>query len=249
MSKIIFVIGANATGKTFFIHHKFSESEYHILNIYDYQVKFLEEAGHSISMKEQMSLLLKAQHTIIDDAVTFLKRNENVVMEHTLFKAKRRVAYIDQIRENVNAEIEIYVMRPSESTWKERIQKREMNENVLHQAEDLEFPNPAEGFNAIYEVTDEGIRFRMDTPDNSILRNSRAELAEEQEQLLREKQKKEARQALLESMNTRKFWHYCEVCGKKAYLTAEEAYGLGWDYPPENGNIRPVAMCKEVRRL
>jgi len=136
MSKIIFVIGANATGKTFFIHHKFSESEYHILNIYDYQVKFLEEAGHSISMKEQMSLLLKAQHTIIDDAVTFLKRNENVVMEHTLF-----------------------------------------------------------------------------------------------------------------NMNTRKFWHYCEVCGKKAYLTAEEAYGLGWDYPPENGNIRPVAMCKEVRRL
>ena len=38
-------------------------------------------------------------------------------------------------------------------------------------------------------------------------------------------------------MKTRKFWHYCEVCGKKAFLTAEEAYNDGWDYPPNIGHF------------
>ncbi|MCR5098816.1 MAG: hypothetical protein K6B14_07710 [Lachnospiraceae bacterium] len=42
----------------------------------------------------------------------------------------------------------------------------------------------------------------------------------------------EKHKQLLQSMNTRPFWHYCEVCGKKEYITAEEAFNDGWDYPP-----------------
>ena len=43
------------------------------------------------------------------------------------------------------------------------------------------------------------------------------------------------RKELLESMNTRLFWHYCEVCGKKEFITAQEAFDSGWDYPPQMG--------------
>lgn len=37
----------------------------------------------------------------------------------------------------------------------------------------------------------------------------------------------------LESTKTRPFWHYCEVCGKKEFITDEEAFNSGWDYPPK----------------
>lgn len=32
--------------------------------------------------------------------------------------------------------------------------------------------------------------------------------------------------------NTKKLIHICEVCGKTEVLTPEEAFELGWDYPP-----------------
>ena len=38
-------------------------------------------------------------------------------------------------------------------------------------------------------------------------------------------------------MNSRKFWHYCEVCGKKEFITADMAYDTGWDYPPKMGTF------------
>lgn len=31
--------------------------------------------------------------------------------------------------------------------------------------------------------------------------------------------------------------HICEVCGKEEILTPEEAYDLGWDYPPMFGSF------------
>lgn len=48
---------------------------------------------------------------------------------------------------------------------------------------------------------------------------------------------KKDRQELIESMNTRPFWHYCEVCGKKEFMTAQEAFDKGWDYPPRMGRF------------
>ena len=39
-------------------------------------------------------------------------------------------------------------------------------------------------------------------------------------------------------MNTRPFWHYCEVCGKKEFITAQDAFDSGWDYPPKMGVFR-----------
>lgn len=35
--------------------------------------------------------------------------------------------------------------------------------------------------------------------------------------------------------------HVCEVCGKKALLTAEQGYELGWDYPPKMGAYKVIS--------
>lgn len=37
MQKVIFVIGANAAGKTYFIEHHLASEKAVVLNIYDYQ--------------------------------------------------------------------------------------------------------------------------------------------------------------------------------------------------------------------
>lgn len=38
-----------------------------------------------------------------------------------------------------------------------------------------------------------------------------------------------------------KLLHICEVCGKTEVLTPEEAYDLGWDYPPMVGSFGIVS--------
>lgn len=38
-----------------------------------------------------------------------------------------------------------------------------------------------------------------------------------------------------------KLLHICEVCGKTEVLTPEEAYDLGWDYPPMMGSFGVVS--------
>ena len=46
-----------------------------------------------------------------------------------------------------------------------------------------------------------------------------------------------------------KLLHICEVCGKKAVLTPEEAYNAGWDYPPLMGHFGIVSprKCPDCR--
>ena len=93
----------------------------------------------------------------------------------------------------------------------------------------------AEGFNAIYEVVDEDIIYRMDEEKPEIVGQARKELAEEAAGIEKEEEERRKRQKLLDSMNTRPFWHYCEVCGRKEFITAEDAFNSGWDYPPKIG--------------
>ena len=37
-----------------------------------------------------------------------------------------------------------------------------------------------------------------------------------------------------------KYLYTCEVCGKTAVLTPEEAYQSGWDYPPFMGSYGEI---------
>ena len=255
MPKVSFVIGATASGKTHFITHFFADKDVDVLDVYDYQQEAYEEAGLGdlIPIEVQFRCLMKANDRLLNDIIEKMKCGRNVVVEQTFFKAKRRIVYVDKIRELVDADIEIYVMCPSEERWQENIRIRKLEDvrgSLKMRAAELEFPNPIEGFDSIYEVSDECIKLRMDPPlDEQFLTDARKQIADEKEQIEKEDDKKRKRKELLESMKIRPFWHYCEVCGKKEFLTAEEAFESGWDYPPKQGffgmlGLRTCGNCQ-----
>ena len=244
MQKLIFVIGATATGKSHFIKTQFSEKNIAIIDIYDYQQMAYDEAGFKdvIPFQAQFRCLKKANEMHLHAIVEELGKGVDVVAEQTLFKAKRRIAYIDEIRQMFgNIKIIVYVMHPSDSRWAENIKLRKLSGNLdsfKEQAErNIEFPNQVEGFDEIYEVIDDKIILRMDEPRDGIVEQARRELTEEGERIKKEDEEIQKRQELLESMKIRRFWHYCESCGKKEYITAKEAFDDGWDYPPDIGKF------------
>ncbi len=242
MAKVIFVIGATATGKTHFINKHFASEDYEILNLYDYQNRLYSEALKDKYAQEfsQYNILFKANMMILEDILDKLSSGKSLVVEHTLFKAKRRISYIDEIKKIKHVQIDVYVMNPSEESWDLYIKSRELEDvmdNLKKGAEYFEFPNPAEGFDMIYEVIGEKIKERMESPKSEIIEQARAELKAELEVFTKIEKEKADEKELLESMNSRKFWHYCEVCGKKEFITADMAYDTGWDYPPKMGTF------------
>ena len=240
MPRLIFVIGATAAGKTYFIEQNYRDKDVDILNVYDYQQKAYDEVrvGDSIPFGAQFRCLYKANEMLLQDIKQKLMLGRDVVVEHTLYKAKRRIAYIDEIKKISDVTIEFYVMCPSGSRWESNLKKRDLEdclEGYKEQFKQIEFPNVAEGIDQIYEVVDDEITLRMNPPTPEIIQTAREELAEETKHIQEEDEEKRKRKELLESMKTRPFWHYCEVCGKKEFVTAEEAFQDGWDYPPNIG--------------
>lgn len=239
---VTFVIGATASGKTTFIKKNFPNNEDTVfLNVYNYQQAAYKEAGFggTIPFKEEFKCLYRANENLLSDIITVLKQCKNVIVEQTLFKSKRRIRYIDTIRNALkDVFIEVYVMSPSDSVWETYVTERKLAHSFQHlkaNAEKIEFPNPSEGFDKIYEVINNDIRLRMDAPKPEIVDAAHKELNKEAQRMKQEEEETKQRSALLESMNSRPFWHYCESCGAKIYCTAQEAFDNGWDYPPRIG--------------
>lgn len=212
------------------------------MDVYDYQQRAYDEEGFGdmIPIQEQFKCLMRANTLLLEDIIANLSQGKEVVVEQTFYKAKRRIAYIDEIRKISSVIIEIYVMCPSESRWRTNIENRKLEgrfEGFKRDAAAIEFPNPAEGIDKIYEVIDGVVTLRMEQPRPEIVDKAKAELAEEAQRIQAEDEAKRKRKELIESMNTRPFWHYCEVCGKKEYITAEQAFENGWDYPPAFGSF------------
>lgn len=243
MKKVIFVIGANASGKSYFIEQNYKNQNVEIFNIYDYQQRAYDEAGFKdrIPMDAQFKCLYQANQKLLEDIIKKLQSGRDVVVEQTFYKAKRRIAYIDEIRKAAEVEIQVFIMNPSDTLWESNFEKRGSKEEFkFHKScrDDIEFPNVAEGIDKIYEVVDGEIKLRMDPPKPELLATAREELEKEKKQIQEKEDSEKKYKELMESMKVRPFWHYCEVCGKKEFLTAEDAYNDGWDYPPKMGNFR-----------
>lgn len=126
MQNLTFVIGANDTGKTYFIDTHYSDKDVDILNVYDHQQCVYDEEGFgaSIPFDAQFRCLMKANNMFLADIIEKLNQGRNVLVEHTLFKAKRCIAYIDEIRKAADVMIDIYVMCPGDDLWESNLKKR-----------------------------------------------------------------------------------------------------------------------------
>lgn len=259
MSRVIFVIGPTASGKSFFIDKMFSGKNTKILNAYDYQIRAYDEAGYkdAIPFDVQRDCVIKANDLLLKDLLNEVEIGNDIVVEQTFYKAKRRISYIDAIRKYDDATIDVYVMCPDDNQWDSNIQKRGLSDQLEYYKaakDEIEFPNPSEGFDNIYAVINGKPVLRMDDPKPEIISAARRELRKEAEILMEEHERKAKEEKLFESMNTRPFWHYCEVCGKKEYITAEQAYMSGWDYPPHIGMFgilspRTCGNCSDMDTL
>ena len=63
-------------------------------------------------------------------------------------------------------------------------------------------------------MVDDEIILRMDDIKSEIVKQARQELTEEDTRIRREDEREHKYRQLIESMNIRPFWHYCEVCVK-----------------------------------
>lgn len=241
MQTLKIVMGPPASGKTWFIQNRLAAEDpgATVIDAYSYQRELQEKGPKPLGFAFQV--LYEANKRILDDILSALQRGESVIVEHTLYKRKRRVAYIDSIQgalPNAHVIIEFYFMCPSEEQWKCRLDKRELpwapHKRIL---DEIELPHPDEGIDSVFLVTDDGIS-RYDPPPlaSGVIDQARKELREEAERICQENEEKRKRKELIDTMNTRPFWHYCEVCGRKEFLTADEAFESGWDYPPRIGH-------------
>lgn len=193
--KVAFIIGSTASGKSTFIKQNFANEDIEILNVFNFQQQAFEESGFldKIPFREEIRCLFKANNKLLEVIIEKLQQGKSLVVEHTLLKSKRRIAYIEAIRESVSdVEIEFYVMSPSETTYKKRLEKRGLLNKSSFQfykdmASDLEFPNIAEGFDRAYEVLDNGVvQLRMDPPKPELVDLAHKELFEEAERMRKE---------------------------------------------------------------
>jgi predicted kinase len=144
--KITFVIGPAGAGKSTYIKKKFPNRT--IIDLYDYQQKYQYLNSQTV---------LQSYEDCKEGLKEALRRNEDVVLEHTLLRAIRRNMYIDAVREITNDPIDIVVIKPSLEVLRERCIEREIyiGDANLEQALDmLDIPKKEDGFNNITIIED-----------------------------------------------------------------------------------------------
>ena len=178
------VIGVSGSGRTHFIEHNFSSWKH--FSVGDYQRKLPEEAGNPEFMDffAQKLLIIKANEQIQADVIDALKQGDDVVLEHTWYKAKRRIAYMEEFRKLTDDPINIYVVMPSEEQFRNNLicssKHDETDFNRLwKEMAAIEMPNIAEGYNKIFIVRDEIVEELIAEIDSGLIDRVKKELAEE----------------------------------------------------------------------
>lgn len=226
------VIGTALSGKTHFIKKQFPDSE--IFSIGEYQ-RNLQASDRNFF--PYIALLAEANNQIKNDMVEKLKQGADVVMEHTLYKEKRRKEYFDAFREVTDDPIDIYVMMPSDEQLKHNMEGHEIKLDWLKsEMREIEIPHIDEGFSHVYLVTDEGIKDWSDKPKVRKVIDKDTEINLTETKLAENESVKK-----IVGFGDKPFKHICEVCGKTEILTSKEAYKKGWDYPGE-GAVYPTNM-------
>lgn len=138
---ITFVIGPACAGKSYFIKNNYKEAK--VIDLYDFQ-----RCGFS-SVDDIWRSYVECAEAL---KKTIKEGNNEIVLEHTLLKRKRREWYISQIREITDEDIKVICILPSPSTLckqsKERgytIDEQEAKEIISI----LEIPVKEEGYSDV----------------------------------------------------------------------------------------------------
>jgi hypothetical protein len=233
------VIGTSWSGKKQFIKERFPNSV--IISVGDYQRKMLgERKDNMIPYPEYYGILMNANEQIKEDLVKMISEGTEVVMAHTLYKAKRRIEYIEAVRTVSDEAIDIYVMQPSDEQILEFIHADKERDGDLSwvkaQMREIEFPNVTEGFAHVYVVNDKGVQDWSDKPREKKLINKNTKVTLKEFDMKESEIKRD-----IIGFGDKPFKHICEVCGKIEILTSKQAYKEGWDYPGE-GSVYPTNM-------
>lgn len=258
MRRLVIVMGVSGAGKTHFVQEHFPQ--WRQFEISTYQQHLIAEAGNPESMDflSYYNLLAEANEAILQDVIRALQAGEDVVMEHTLYKAMRRVAYIEAIREAVpEVTIDIYVIIPSHERLRanielsERLESKEYSRILRELEAQVEFPNIAEGYAKIYKVTDMGIEECNEAADEAAVDRAHKKLEEHVRQREELTEQRSQHENFLNELNEKGFYHICEVCGEKKWLKPEDAFKEGWDYPPRMGTFGVISprTCGKCRMV
>lgn len=233
-------IGVSGSGKTYFIRENFPTWAY--FSVGDYQKKILAAMGNpkSIEFHKYMEVLTKANEQIMEDVVDALKEGKDVALEHTLYKRKRRLPYLEAFKSVADVPIIIYVLMPSEEQFRRNLKSSEDHDvsdfqGLWSEMDAIEFPNIAEGYSKIFLVRDGDVREMHTVADMTLIEQAKQELADETVKEMEKKKNAEEHRQLIQGLNEKGFWHYCECCGQTKFMTPQEAFDQGWDYPPKMG--------------
>lgn len=234
------VMGVSGSGRTHFVNEHFPNWTHFFVG--DYQKKIFADMGNPkrIEIHAHMDVLIKANEQIMDDVVEALKEGKDVALEHTLFKRKGRITYVEAFKNITDVPINIYVVMPTEKQFRSNLISSEKHDesdfnSLWKEMDAIEFPNIAEGYNKIFLVRDNEIREMHTVADMTLIEQAKQELADEVAEELEKKKKAEEREQFIEDLNKNGFWHYCECCGTKKFMTPKQAFDEGWDYPPKIG--------------
>lgn len=145
---IIIVAGPTCAGKSTLIKARFPN--HHVVDLYDFQ-KHLKWVNPAV--------VLETYEACRDALVDAIINYDNVVLEHTLLKEKRRPMYIDAIREVSTAPIDMYFLMPSKDELVRRMRTRDLSfteDEAASMLELAEIPTLSEGYNTVHLITDDG---------------------------------------------------------------------------------------------
>ena len=142
---IVIVAGPMCAGKSTYIQKNFPNHT--VIDLYAFQ------DGMDFPTYETV---MKSYEECRDALIEAIKRGEDVVLEHTLLKQKRRPMYIDAIRSVTDADIEMHWLQPSIDTLAHRALERKMRINLKYcrefaeaVLESAETPTVDEGFSVV----------------------------------------------------------------------------------------------------
>jgi len=154
MGRVIFVIGLPASGKSYFIKNNFPNAK--VVDLFNYQHEY--DSYMSVIDSYFKSLADLVNEVIYQENYG---TGQDVVLEHTLVKSKRRNIYIDAIRDYCGKDIECFYTDPTAKQYAKTVNYREgitrdIDDYQIEKAQSMlsqfDIPTIEEGFHSVTKI-------------------------------------------------------------------------------------------------